>query len=226
MDRQSRWTQVKEFIATWRGPLSDQDGLGLDEIAEAERRLGVSLPNALREWYQLAGKRKNLISLQNRLELPAELKPIGRFLPIYSENQAVVIWGLRLDDLDLSDPPVYMYGNETNLSEVSAHDWLMENKALSEFIFQMVVFETLFAAPFSGNAPITDATVKTVEQNFERLDFPDWHWPRYPSRLFGNAKTLIEVDGNQWIWVATRDEISFSAIRRLLDIKWEYLSME
>jgi hypothetical protein len=52
-----RWKRTADLIAEWQRPLREGDGLPLADIEAAERRLGFRLPEALREWYLLAGRR-------------------------------------------------------------------------------------------------------------------------------------------------------------------------
>jgi hypothetical protein len=53
------------FAGSWRSPLTERDGCGEDELAAAERRLGLRLPAAVREAYALFGKWPDLTSNQD-----------------------------------------------------------------------------------------------------------------------------------------------------------------
>ncbi len=56
-----RWALIKVLIANWWPPIAEEDRVSPTELAQAEQRLGLTLPAALREWYQFAGRRDDLI---------------------------------------------------------------------------------------------------------------------------------------------------------------------
>jgi hypothetical protein len=65
-ERRLRWRLLLEFIETWHGPLGESPGYSEAEIEAAEQRLGVRLPAAVREWYELAGKAQCHLTRQFR----------------------------------------------------------------------------------------------------------------------------------------------------------------
>ena len=103
-----RWTLVKRFVAHWHEPLREGQGYGASELDAAERRLGFPLPVALREWYQLAGQRKDLTARQDRLLSPSVLKAEHGMLFFHVENQGCCLWGVRREDVGHENPPVFM----------------------------------------------------------------------------------------------------------------------
>ncbi len=222
--REDRWSLLKDFIAEWHGPLEDGDGYSKAEIDAAEQRLGLKLPLALREWYWLGGKRKDLTAVQNFLRSPGRLylreEDGARVLYFYTENQGEPSWGALASDLGLDDPPVY-------LDETGA----IENQTLSEFITQMVVLETAcFGGAYDGNGPANPEALEAVRRNFVRLGFPDWHWPADQVRLYGESDVLIEIekskDGYQWIWMGARSQSALRDAAMLVSIDWECLNLE
>ena len=226
--RTDRWSLLKDFIAEWHKPLEEGDGYSAAEIDAAEKRLGVKLPEALREWYTLAGRRKDITAAQNFLRLPERLyqaqedleQSICEVIYFYTENQAVVNWGIFVSDLTLDDPPVY-------LDETGA----IENQTLSEFITQMVVLETAcFGTAFGGNSAADLKALETVEQNFVPLGFPKWRWPADCCRLYGGSDVLIETeaspDGYRWIWVGARSQEALRETASLFSLDWECLNLD
>jgi len=157
--REDRWPLLKDFVAEWHTPLKEGDGYSAQEVDTAERRLGFKLPAALREWYLLAGKRKDLTAVQNFLRPPDRLftrvEDDSEMLYFYTENQAVVNWGISFNDIRLDDPPVLL-----------DESMEMQNDTLSEFITQMVVLETACFTEMSGNACGKEGTADLVKANF------------------------------------------------------------
>lgn len=93
-EREDRWSLLTDFVAEWHRPLQEGDGYAPKELDAAEQRLGSKLPLALREWYQLAGKREDLFAIDPYgFTLPHELsieKDDKDVLWLFSETQALV----------------------------------------------------------------------------------------------------------------------------------------
>ena len=221
--REDRWSLLKDFVAEWHSPLQPGDGYSTAELDAVEERLGLKLPAALREWYQIAGHRKDIIAAQNFLRSPDRLytreEDSGNVLYFYTENQAVVNWGILASDLELYDPPVY-------LDEIGA----IENQTLSEFVTQMVVFETTcFGGAFGGNSSANLEALEIVKQNFIPLGFPDWHWSDSCSRLYGGNGVLIETEASEngycWIWIGAQTRGALRDTAQLFSLDWECLNL-
>lgn len=64
-ERKDRWSLLTDFAAEWHSPLQEGDGYSAAELDAAEQRLGLKLPLALREWYRLMGRRKDIVAMQS-----------------------------------------------------------------------------------------------------------------------------------------------------------------
>jgi hypothetical protein len=224
--RDRRWELMREFLSRWYSPLSPADGFSEEDLAVAERRLGFPLPPALREWYGLAGRRKDVWSRQDELLPPEKCYIANGVLVFYVENQSVVRWGVRLSERGQEDPPVVVEDEE------APGRWRTENASTSEFALQMLVFSAKWSSGnkcwASGGAD--EAVVRRIEGNYPRLAFPAWYWPVYPTRLYGKEEIIIETNGsgdNTWLWVWSKSEEEFREFERLLDgtgLSWEAYS--
>lgn len=211
------WSRHRAFINHWYSPFSEYAGVSEAELIRAEERLGIKLPKALREFYLLLGRRKDITSNQNCLLKPDQLLIDNDLLIFYVENQAVVRWGVRLPDMGLDDPPVML---DDYLGEV-----IQENDAFTEFVLQMIIHETVLTSPHSASAAINRFVSQQVEQYYERLGFPDWHWPVYPTRFNGDKDTIVIVNSTEWIWVAARHQSALNRIDQLLKVEWNTFSI-
>jgi|SRR5215510_8708455 len=110
--------------------LNRQDGIERTSLAASEKRLKLSLPRALRLYYQVAGKLA-INKEHNFLYEPKELTKLDAKLVFMEENQAVVFWGVDIKAIDQSDPEVFQANNETPLI------WYSEGLSFSDFIIQM-----------------------------------------------------------------------------------------
>jgi hypothetical protein len=69
---------------------------------------------------------------------------------------------------------------------------------------------------WSANGQATDEALVAITWNYTRLDFPDLHWPPYPTRLYGGRDSVIETDADTWIWISGRGEDSFRSAAELM----------
>lgn len=58
-DRQARWELTASLIERWFGspPDGERTGVAQLDLDQAERRLGITVPESLREWYVRFGAR-------------------------------------------------------------------------------------------------------------------------------------------------------------------------
>lgn len=116
-------------------------GDGVTEIVlkRCERRLGVQLPAAVRDYYLFAGRLARLNNAHNRLFSPDELRIEDGHLWFMEENQAVVHWGLPLKRLVVNDPIVYQRANAPGAK------WYSEKMRFSLFLVRMFDWQAGFA---------------------------------------------------------------------------------
>jgi hypothetical protein len=214
--RGARWGIVRRVFEDWRTPLGPGDGVAPEAIAAAERRMGVALPAALREWYGMVGRRDDLLGGGNYLMAPERLAVRNDgMIVFYGENQTVCWWAVRAEDGGVEDPPVYF-------AERVMGEWEVEDPTVSQFILQMTLLETQFVAPFRANAAIPAGLVDVIAREYEDLGLTWWHWPAYPGRRFGGGGVLISTDGatgstEGWVWVAAKREEDRARVMALLD---------
>jgi hypothetical protein len=117
------------------------DGLSEAEITRGERRLGIRLPQALREYYRLAGRLDQLNRAHNRLLPPNRLRIKDGHLWFMEENQSVAHWGIPVQTLQNQDPTVYQR------AAVQGASWFSENLKFSTFLIRMYDWQAGLAAP-------------------------------------------------------------------------------
>lgn len=221
--RSARWMLLRDVAAQWYPPISTDDGVPSADLDSAESRLDVSFPVALREWYTLAGRRTDIWSRQDRFLSPDEFRINGDHVIFLIENQDVVEWGIRADDLGLDDPPVY------SSSVDDPKVWLRENDSISEFALQMFAYCLKWSNKnrWWANAYVASDILECVAADYPRLPFAEWHWPA-PTRFYGIRDTIVEVEAepdhdHAWLYVVTRTATateSFKDIAGGLNIEW------
>lgn len=115
-------------------PLAPEEGLSSAKIEAAERRLGVRLPQALREYYRVAGNFEELNTNYNQL-LPLEaLDWDDEYVVFMVENQGVVFWAVSLEQMVQDDPEVWQRVRE------SPGQWYSEDQSVSQFLQKMFLW--------------------------------------------------------------------------------------
>lgn len=135
VDRDGAWWFVREYAEHFATPLGDDDGCAVDE---AEERLGVRLPAAVREAYALFGKRADLTSNQDELLPPDRLGLWDGVLVHRVENQGCAHWGVALTG---DDPPVLV---RPDLADKRVERWEPFLDRFSLACVEMVLSESLF----------------------------------------------------------------------------------
>jgi hypothetical protein len=110
--------------------LKRSDGISVSEIKKQERKLGGSLPEAMRDYYRVAGRLDELNKFNNRLFDLDELEIEGEYLLFMEENQVVVLWGIKKTDAK-PDPEVLQ---RVNLDHA---EWYSEKLTFSQFMIRM-----------------------------------------------------------------------------------------
>src|SRR5947209_2066360 len=88
------------------------DGLAEAALRKCERKLGVQLPESMRQYYLLAGRLDQLNRSHNLLFCLDELRVDDGHLWFMEENQGVVHWAIPTKQLPKPDPMVYQRVNE------------------------------------------------------------------------------------------------------------------
>lgn len=213
---EAAWKRLVEFTTMWHGPLTDEDAVAPALMEQAERRLGLRLPAALRRWYGLVGRRAKVTHVQDELLAPQRLMKEERVLVIRAENQWVVRWGVGLDRISDDDPPV-LVGDDGK--------WEFEAPHLSTFALQVAIYEAVIGAGHAMNGPATADAVGQFRQHLRPLDVPPWtHWPDGGTQFYGDDTTMAFTNGPDWIWVASLEPARLASLRAVLPIEWEYSS--
>jgi hypothetical protein len=111
---EDRWAEVKRFISEWYRPLQEGDGYSEEEVQEAEVRLGIKFPDALRELYLLFGKRDEIVWTYNVLQPLDRLRIVQGHLVFWEENQEVYNWCIKPEDMSLPNPKTYCFSVHQN----------------------------------------------------------------------------------------------------------------
>lgn len=149
-----------------------------EEIEETEKRLGVYLPKILREYYHECGdldintsfselfKLEDIEFSHNWLredlkedeyseeEIKKDLEKIDNFLIFWCENQGIWNAGIKKEDLDLENPPIYMTTND------DLYSWAKITNDIETFIIFQII-DNISASDFY-NKEIENEDLKDI----------------------------------------------------------------
>jgi len=221
-DAESAFAFIEWFARVWLTPLRDGDGCTVDEVADAEERLGLQLPASLEAFYRLLGRRRDLTGNQDRLIALNSLTVEGGVLAYRIENQGCASWGVRVSDIGLADPPVVFCEGYRD-----GKPWRRFLGSFSLAAVEMVLYEAVFAgaAGRQDNRELEETDIARLEGQYERLplpDYPAWWQPEVPQaiRWFGGADVLLRVDSRTWLWVLALNSASLARVRDALPGEW------
>ncbi|GAA1998888.1 SMI1/KNR4 family protein [Catenulispora subtropica] len=220
-DREEAWAFIRRFLAAWTVALTDADGCDEAELAEAEERLGLRLPTALREGLALLGRRQDL-QQQDPLRRPAQLVVVDGVLVFRTENQGCAHWGVPEADLGRDDPPVVV--------QTDRGEWRPFLDRTSSAFVELVLTETLlFDDDLRDAAELPAALAPVLYENFRRVGFPDHRsWCagiEGPIRFFAGPGVLIRQDGGadlDWIHVAGQTPGHRRQVLKLFPVEWAF----
>jgi hypothetical protein len=206
---------MQEFIENWYGAVKPGDGYSQKEVDDAEARLGFRLPAALREWYQLAGRRFDVwcrtlgMYFFEPKALGVEFD--GIFVFRMDDFEGYVSWGIRVSDLGKDDPSIW---------GINAPDL-----GYSPSVFECTPTTTLFAIQsmleeMSMNNPFCSAYCEAdwseyVRSTFQKCDFTIGpYWNAIDSsvlEVFEGLDTVVRL-GNHALSVTARTEEAFARL--------------
>lgn len=186
-DAESAFAFIEWFAGEWPTPLRDGDGCTAEEVAAVEERLGLRLPASLAALYRLLGRRRDLTSNQDRLVPMNSLTVEDGSLIYRIEAEGCARWGVRVCDLGSADPPVVICAGYRDGSP-----WRPFLGSFSLAAVEMVLDEAVFAGVEErhDNRELDEAAIVRLEQQYERLPFPDypaWWRPRSGMRSVGST---------------------------------------
>lgn len=211
------WKLAKQIINGWWKPLNE-DGVSDAELEVAEARLGIRLPEAVREWYLMAGKRTDLINVQDHILSPNVLRiEEGSFLVFCLENQNVVQYGISLSTISLADPPVL----------VTAGNFATDAKeagSFSRIILNMLAWATMMFRPSKYRVTTipNNIAINLIEENFEFLGF-DRGLPENETKFYCNEDGIVWL-AEDWIDFSASNSASFEKVMKLFadtNLQWK-----
>lgn len=220
---------VEEFAAAFARPIDDCDGFGELELREAEERIGVRVPSALREAYLVFGRRADLTRSQDPLLPPSRLRldVTNNVLVFRAESQACASWGIALDALDRDDPPVLVDHAPDRGSRWSP---FIDRTSLA--VLDLVLSETTLGGgrELRDMCEVSSDELPNILTGYSRLELPDYPnpgWAEYmPIRWYSAPGRLLRVDAETesfaWLVARGRRRHDLKAMVREIRGRWMF----
>jgi len=208
----TRWEKLSAFVAQWHGPLGEEAGYSAEELKAVEQELGIAFPEALREWYALAGRWYYGLQVQDyQLELD-ELDVDEGILVFQVENQEVCVWSVHEADFAQPDPPVYDEENEA-----------VQAEHLSDFLLCSVIKETAIVRCEEPEMGLGTDTIFAALNTNLTLWFADGDFERYYATDDAIAIAGKNEDGQVWLMLSAKTAAASAHYKTLLgkDIAWQ-----
>ena len=213
-------------------------GFSQAQLLKAEKRLHITLPEEFRAYYLQLGATKSINQSYNSLATPLQMYFTGDYLCFCEENQGVVMWAIRKEDLTNPNPPVWgNYGSETD------PNWIQETQNLSDFWLYLAIYNGVMGGlPYKANAmggwdmenfEVPEQAVAHIEKQYTELTSLSWKGQRtFTDANFQIVITLaIHRDTNRAtaIFIGSAQRELFDTLLDAMEnfgLEWDYTSYD
>jgi hypothetical protein len=202
-----RWKQTADLIAEWQRPLDESDGLPLADIEAAERRLGFRLPEALREWHLLAGRRAAR-SNESGLYPLSHITLRDNFVVFYHMIFPDTTWGYSLEDANLDDPDILVDMGLIPFLR-SKTTWMRSHSSLNQFLFGAYLLEFSQKSNHFALSQIEIIINNFCVENFKKLYIPKMINVFHEIEIYLTRDAIIETHRGyrgHWLRVGAKSE--------------------
>ncbi|KYF78312.1 hypothetical protein BE17_53355 [Sorangium cellulosum] len=153
---------IESVMAIAFGVRGLEDGCTEADICAAEQRLGVSLPEALRDYLATAGRHGGMMDADFHVLPPDKLRLAGDCLVFCEENQYVAEWGIQAADRASPNPRVS--GRARNTEK-----WYSEASRLSGFLIHVATWQAVISMPECSRCELPEKELKALEPLLEYI---------------------------------------------------------
>lgn len=132
--------QFRAMFDRFGYPLTSRAKSSVAELAAAEKRLGIRIPAAVRDYFLVAGRERRFNTCHNRILAPKSWSVDKKNLLFMEENQNVVLWAVSTRSPKAADPPVFQGVNDEPIT------WVREHRRFSVFLEVMLHYQAVSGA--------------------------------------------------------------------------------
>jgi hypothetical protein len=205
----------RNAFASLGRPLRRRDQTPEKEIRAAEKELDMRAPQALREFYRVAGRALDYVDKHDHLLPPTEWEARASKLIFMAENQAVELYatvGRSASDDD--DPAAFRGVNDDPIT------WFKANKRCSVFLLVMLYWQAAYgkAMPHGGSAKVQPGLRRVLDRT--------WSFVGEVNRMRaygknGQALCFLKWEPEWRVFAGCQSEASLAGIADELGLQWD-----
>jgi|GEM_PF-2287239 len=194
--------------------LRAKHGMKRGDIRNHEERLGIKAPEALIAYYRVAGNETEFNYCLDELVKPESWYINKNHLVFYEAHQAVVIYGIRCDELDRPDPQVHIR------TMPGDSEWELISPSVSNFFHIMTYWQGVFAGALENIrwAKVESSLKKTLDRDWECLGELNEMWCY---RRDGCVVCILKWEESWHIYAGGRTPEDENKIAKDLNVVWE-----
>ena len=200
-----QYNSIKETAEIILGrPLKEEEGMPINEIEVAEKRLQLRLPSVLREFHLMVGNLTLITNSTERFFPLSEIFCIDGKLAFAEEQSGSGFWAINISERYNKDATVYMGVRKQDSDTVI---WFREGVGITEFIHSTMFYQCAQASyeynQFLGNysfsgAILLDQNENTINRLMNQLNSG---WDKVVDRnnlsIYWNNKRIVWFFTNQ-----------------------------
>ena len=180
------------------------------------------MPWRLREYYQIAGRVDSINRCYERLYRPNKLDDEGGYRIFMEENQNVVVWAFKTQDVDQENPTIYQ---AACLENGELGKWYPQKQPCADWLVGMVYWQVV-------NGGFRHGGYADSRHDMRRRLAALWPHlltiPEGPINFYGRAGQVVCWCGKKRgsLYAAGRAKDDLRQINKALRVAWSYNALE
>lgn len=198
-----------------------ETAISVEQLDAAEKRLGLALPESLKDYYVIAGGYHEMMNQDFHLLSPDKLRVEGDYLVFCEEHQGTTVWGIHRNNL-LTFPNPRVEGKASNIQK-----WFSESSKLSSFLLALGAWQALLSQEEKARCELPEKELQRIDALFEYIG-------ERSLRLGGHRVGLICRDASkpviaaylfnpEMLYIGTPEEALIERIEELAGLDFERL---
>jgi hypothetical protein len=208
---------IQSIMEVGFGKWTDEGGCPIGELEATESRLGVALPEPLKDYYVIAGRHREMMDADFHITSPGLLSIEDGYLVFCLENQGTAEWGINLDNLSFPNPRVE--GRAKN-----GKKWFSESSKSSAFLIGLGCWQAVVSQAEVARCELKEKELKKLEQFFEYVGERSLRLGGHRIGLIDRVNRILAtyLYNSQMLYVGTsqRDALDILEKQVQLDLDW------
>jgi hypothetical protein len=195
----------------------EQYGCSREEIKSTENRLGILLPEPLKEYYAIAGKHSELMDKDYHVTPLEKLAIKDNCLVFCEENQGLAEWGVKVNSLDKLD--LKIVGRWEGVK-----NWSTYAICARAYFANLACWQAIMSQPEVARCEMSKKELKKIETYFEPLGVFELQRGNgsisFIDRSNGILATYSHITEELYVGTPREDGLEAFEERTGLDLEW------